>query len=38
VLLQNVLSELQRDFTFRRINEVMAFPYEMMQQQSGIAL
>jgi len=32
------VSERQSNFTFRRINEAMAFPYELVQQRSQIAL
>jgi hypothetical protein len=38
VLLQDASSGTQSNFTARRTNEVMAFPYKLMQQRSDVAL
>ena len=37
-LLQDVYSGPQSNFTSRRTNEVMAFPYKLVQQRSDVAL
>jgi len=38
VQLQDACSGAQSNLTFRRTNEVMAFPYKFVQQQSVVAL
>jgi len=38
VPLQDAGSEAQSNFTSRRINEVMVFPYKLVLQRSDVAL